>query len=432
MKTPSFFELRTIVEFLSEELIGSQMQDVMPTEDGLVISFYRFNKEPRLVYLVFDLNQKTPFVGMFNNNPWLRLQKAKPVALFLTAHSKNQQLNQIEMVEVLGRVLKFQLGKDCFFEYRAIPNQVNFIVRSGAKLISWYQVKELPQGSPQNSSADESEEMRSISFLSNQWQRYRGIRADQKSENIQSPFEKWKKNKEKDLLKKQKAISSIEEQVFKFKNEEWALVGEWLKTNGLNKLKPEWSIYIDFEKSVSQNIQKCFEKAKSHKIKVIGARDRLAILKEEIKSLSDLSLEKYESYLLAQNLKKSKTTERKIEGRFRKLMIGDPGLTAYMGKSAADNMILLRKAKPQDLWLHLKDYPSAHAIIHRKKQQHISDLDIKKIATWLVREGLSEAKRGLGGKLSVVLVECRYVKPLKGDKLGRVTYHNAREILIAV
>ena len=55
-----------------------------------------------------------------------------------------------------------------------------------------------------------------------------------------------------------------------------------------------------------------------------------------------------------------------------------------------------------------------------------------KIAAWLVKEGLSEKKSQVGGKFSVVMVECRHVKPLKGDKLGRVTYHNAREMLIAV
>ena len=49
-----------------------------------------------------------------------------------------------------------------------------------------------------------------------------------------------------------------------------------------------------------------------------------------------------------------------------------------------------------------------------------------------MKEGLSEKKTQMGGKYSVLMVECRHVKPLKGDKLGRVTYHNAREFLIAV
>ena len=95
-------------------------------------------------------------------------------------------------------------------------------------------------------------------------------------------------------------------------------------------------------------------------------------------------------------------------------------------------MDLLRRSKPHDLWLHLKDYPSAHAIIHKQKDQKIADTDIMKVAGWLVKEGFSEKKSKPSGKFAVVIVECRHVKPLKGDKLGRVTYHNAREMLIAV
>ena len=157
-----------------------------------------------------------------------------------------------------------------------------------------------------------------------------------------------------------------------------------------------------------------------------------ALLKQEIEALSDLSEQKFEQFLNLQHSKKSGPAVRKVEGRLRKMQIEESGLVAYMGKSAGDNMDLLRRSKPFDLWLHLKDYPSAHAIIHKQKDQKINDADIMKIAAWLVKEGLSEKKTQAGGKFSVVMVECRHVKPLKGDKLGRVTYHNAREMLIAV
>ena len=103
-----------------------------------------------------------------------------------------------------------------------------------------------------------------------------------------------------------------------------------------------------------------------------------------------------------------------------------------MGKSAADNMKLLKQSKPHDLWLHLKDYPSAHAIVHLQKNQSLSDSDLRKVGKWLLSEGLSKSQAEMGGKYGVVVVECRHVKPLKGDKMGRVTYHNAREILIAL
>jgi predicted ribosome quality control (RQC) complex YloA/Tae2 family protein len=103
-----------------------------------------------------------------------------------------------------------------------------------------------------------------------------------------------------------------------------------------------------------------------------------------------------------------------------------------MGKSAKDNIDLLRKAKSWDYWIHLKDYSSAYAIIHRQKEQSVSEQDLIKCAQWLIKEGRNEKKTQIGGRFSVVVAECRYVRPLKGDKLGRVTYHDAREILIAL
>ncbi len=431
MKTPSFLELKSLVEYLSEELEGSQLQEVISTEEGIVMAFYRFEKTPRMSFLVFDLDRPFPFLGFFYENPWARLKKTKPVSLFLSAHAKNHHFKSIEISEDLGRVIELKLGDDCRIEFRLIPKQANLIVQFQKKTISWYPVKELAQNDLRYTQSDD-EEMRSISFMNGQWLKRRGSKSDSQSSAVLNPFDKWKKNKEKDLEKKRKALISVEKQVTQFKTEEWSKVGEYLKENGFKNLRPEWSVYIDFKKSVSVNMQKCFEKAKAAKIKIKGAEARLEILAQEIELLSDLSLEKFEKFLVLQNSKKTSTLNRKVEGRLRKMQIAESDLVAYMGKSAADNIDLLRRSKPHDLWLHLKDYPSAHAIIHKQKNQNVSDSDIFKIAAWLVKEGLSEKKSQIGGKFAVVMVECRHVKPLKGDKLGRVTYHNAREMLIAV
>ncbi|MBC7741299.1 MAG: hypothetical protein H7061_03825 [Bdellovibrionaceae bacterium] len=436
MKTPSFIELKSLVEYLSEELAGAQLQEVIATEEGLVLTFYRFTKTPRTAYLVFDLDKPFPFIGLFTQNPWAALKKTKPVGLFLNANAKNSFLNSIELVESLGRVLRMSLGKGaelCKVEVRLIPKQPNFIVSKAKKTISWYPVQELAENDPTYlTKADE--EMRSIPYLMNQWAERRSATGKQKSMGAASslsPFEKWKKNRERDIEKKTKALDGIQLQVEKFQQEPWAEVGEFLKNEGLKNVKPEWTPYINFTKTVSQNMQNCFDKAKTAKTKILGARKRAEFIKEELRALEDLSDARFQSFLLKQNNVKNKIPVRKIEGRFRK-QTSESGIVAYMGKSAADNIDLLRKSKAWDLWLHLKDYPSAHAIIFRQKDQSVSDKEISNFAAWLVKEGLGDKKSQMGGKFAVVIVECRHVKPLKGDKLGRVTYHNAREILIAI
>ncbi len=437
MKTPSFFELKTLVEYLSDELQGSQLQEVMTTEDGLVMTFYRFTKHPRTAYLVFDLDKPFPFLGLFMQNPWSHLKKTKPVGLFLNAHAKNLHLNDFELVESLGRVARLSLGQGedrCEIQIRLIPKAPNLIIHKSKKTISWYPVTILAENDPAYV-VPVDDEQRSIPFLMEQWVQRRGATGKQNAKgqaaSSMSPYEKWKKQRERDIEKKTKALDAIQAQIDKFRSEPWAAVGEFLKNEGMKNVKPEWTPYVNFTKTASQNMQNCFDKAKAAKSKVLGALKRSEFIKDELKSLEDLSDARFQSYLKKQISLKNKTPVRKIEGRFRK-QVSESGIVAYMGKSAADNIDLLRKSKAWDFWMHLKDYPSAHAIIHRQKDQAVSDKDIQHFGSWLVKEGLSSKQASMGGKFSIVIVECRHVKPMKGDKLGRVTYHNAREVLIAV
>ena len=210
------------------------------------------------------------------------------------------------------------------------------------------------------------------------------------------------------------------------------MVGEHLKSEGFKNLKAEWSIYVKFDESVSKNMQACFEKAKNAKSKIKGALERKAVVEAEIKALNNLTEIQFEKELKRMADKKNQAPARAIEGRFRKLLLNDQNVTCYMGKSAQDNLDLLRKAKAWDYWMHLKDYPSAHAVIHRQKDQVVSDQDLIKCAGWLVKEGLNQKKTQMGGRFAVVMAECRHVRPIKGDKLGRVTYQEGREFLIAL
>lgn len=443
MKTPSFLELKTLVEYLSEQLIAGQLQEVHATDDGIVLTIYRFQQMPRVQYLVFDLDRPFPFLGLFSEHPWGHQKKSKPVGLFLNAHAKNLLLKNIQLVEKFGRVVVFELGKDenqVKIEFRSIPKHANLMIESKngkakAKSISWYPVDPLLEtDSAMTQSAEQDQ--RSIPFLMKQWFERRSLMSQnqKKSSTVQpqSPYEKWIKQKQKDISKKTNALSAIQKQIDLFQSEPWSEVGEYLKSYGIKSLPPEWSPYVKFDKSVSENMQACFEKAKSAKVKIKGAIERKLLVQTEIEKLQNLSEGKFEKEMKVLSDKKNKAPARVLEGKFRKLSLEDDHLVCYMGKSAQDNLDLLRKAKSWDYWLHLKDYPSAHAIIHRQKGQVVSDQLIIKCAKWLVKEGINEKKTQHGGKFGVVIAECRHVRPIKGDKLGRVTYNEAREFLIAL
>lgn len=447
MKTPSFLELQSLVEFFSDELLGSQLQEIHASSEGLVLVFYRFIKQPKTAYLVFDLDMQFPFVGLYFSHPWPSLKKTVPVGLFLNSHAKNLAVKELKLKSEYGRVLLLSLGESgpgyepAVLEFRLIPKQANLIASKEKKSISWYPVKPLGDRLPQP--ADEVAEVRSIPVILNDWYQRRGqgkkaVAAGTATlvKSSGSPYEKWKMQKQKDLRKKQNALIAIESQIQDLLLFPWSEIGQHLKTYGTQDLKNEWLQHLDFEISVSKNIQNCFAKAKAAKIKIVGAQKRLAQVQAEIDVLNDLSEEVFAKYLIALNQRQKqngKSSPRKVEGRFRKFILENNAASSticYMGKSAKDNLDLLRKAKAWDIWLHLKDYPSAHAIIHLNKDQVLQTGDLKKVAQWLVKETFQEKMPGT--KYAVLYVECRHVRPIKGDKLGRVTHHDAREILIAL
>lgn len=441
MKSPSFFEFQTIIQYLHDELIGSQLQEVISTEDGLVLGFYRFVHEPKAVWLVLDLDTQFPFVGMFSQNPWLKIKKTKPVALFLNSHFKNTHLKETRVLENFGRVAEFEFSlpdKKLVLQLRLIPKQPNVIVKVGEgkneKSVAWDKPRDLVVATLDENFESEN---RSIHFMFKQWFDRRS--KTKKNENTEinsggSPFEKWIAQRKKDLQKKEKALQQIDQQKAELLKVPWADIGNHLKAHGFKDLPLEWTTFVDFKQKASFNIEKAFEKSKQVAHKISGADERKKQIALEIELASDLSEERFQKHLNDLSAKQAKQGLRKaVEGSFRKLNIdGENPVSVLMGKNAGENLKLLRQAKAWDLWVHLKDYPSAYAILQKPKDKNVSDQVLIQASQWLVKESIKNKKNMDGVKLAVVIVECRHVRPIKGDKLGRVTYHYPREMLITV
>lgn len=444
MKSPSFSEFQTIIQYLHDELIGSQLQEVISTEDGLVLGFYRFVHEPKAVWLVLDLDTQFPFVGMFAQNPWHKIKKTKPVALFLNSHFKNAHLKEVRVLENFGRVAEFDFShpdKQLVLQLRLIPKQPNVIVTALGKSVAWDKPRDLVVATINENYESDN---RSIPFLFKQWFDRRaktkvnsgqtGAGQSANSAAGGSPYEKWMQQRKKDLQKKQKALTQIDEQKNELRKTPWAEIGNHLKTHGFKDLPLEWTPFVDFKQKPSFNIEKAFEKAKQVTHKILGADERKKQLAIEIEIASDISESRFQKYLSDLSVKQAKQGLRKAtEGNFRKLNIdGENPVSVLMGKNAVENLKLLRQAKAWDLWIHLKDYPSAYAILQKPKDKNVSDDVITQASQWLVKESIKNKKHMDGVKLAVVIVECRHVKPIKGDKIGRVTYHYPREMLITV
>lgn len=424
MKAMSLLELRTLVTELGELLADAQLQDVISNDRGLALGF----RGTKHFWLTLDMNPSNPFCLVFADYcPFKKGSKPKPLALFLNSHGKNLYFSKIWLEEAYGRVVRIELAnsqKSCELQLILIPRQANMLVESEGKSIAWEKPRELQV----QTETGELPEPRDIGEIHEEWlaEFQGGVRPSI------DPRAQWEKKKTKDLEKKRKALDEIEKTLAENSADKYYELGAYLKTLApedftLKKVPTVWHGLLDFKQKLFANIEIVFEKAKQAASKVQGTEERRQILIKEIEKLEKSTFES--SQRDANSRPKVDDLMKSTEAKGRKLHL-ESGAIVYCGKSAADNLALLRRAKAWDYWLHLKDYPGAHAIVHRSRDQELPFEELQKAALWVLKESLSSKTFMPGEKYAVVLVECRFVRPIKGDKLGRVTYHSEKQFMV--
>lgn len=411
MKSLTQQELKHFVTHFGPILDGSQLQDVLVSDRGLALGFH----SDVHYWMILDLMPNAPMILLFEEEcPFKKGPKTKPVSLFLNSHGKDLYFTSMKVLEEYGRVIQLVLKNsqmECELEIRLIPKQCNLIVKAHGKQVAWDRPLELSPG-PQ---VENPPAPRTLEEIHEEWL------AEQNSVKKPSldPVAQWEKQKKKDLEKKNKALGEIEKQINSEAQDLWYEAGLYLKTHGHLDVPGHLSSYVDPRESLSWNIERSFSKAKQLTQKKEGARERFEELKKEIEVLEK------STYRAKPQKNSLDDLMKKTEARGRKLHL-ESGALAYCGKSGADNLALLRQAKAWDYWMHLKDYPGAHAIIHRQRDQLIPEKEIQEVAQWVAKESLSSKSLMVGQRVATVLVECRFVRPIKGDKLGRVTYHSEK------
>ena len=407
MKSLDMNELVSFCEWLGEELVGAQLQDVWTDGKALVLQFYRAKD----LFFVIHLHPTTPMVWLQFHRPQV-LKRPKPVTLFMNAHARNLLFKGVGVITERGRSLLMTLAnreKFCEIEIDLIPKNPNLMVSAEDKKIFWNKPKNLP---PPVFAIEKIEDRDWLSWCEEASQ----FIFERKSEDKKGPAGN---SPNKALEKKQKAIEALDKQMNSNEGDRLRELGELLKST--DPLPEHLKDLFDSRQSRAQNREKVFQRAKDLKRKKEGTAQRIEILKKEIEDLQK-KIEKGEvTPSKAPSL--ANRAMQKAEAKGRKIVFED-GLEAVLGKSAADNLAILRQARGWDFWIHLKDEPSAHAILFRNRQQEVPDAVIQKVAQWVWQE--SKGKKPPPLRFEVLVVECRYVRPIKGDRLGRVNYQNPR------
>jgi hypothetical protein len=414
----NFIEFQASIERIRALIVGSQFQDFAVQDKDLLLLFYTHKAH------VLRISLKTPPVLFFEHENFkLERQSAKiPMALFLGRHFLKKTVTDVKYSNDWGRRFEIHFDNEGQFwlDFTLVPGFQNvglFASDEGKpKKVYWNKPRELLGVAKETTT--EVSDFRSLEAIRDEW--YGEI----KTPNQEAPEKDWQTDVKKKIAKKTDAIEKIKNQGAEneFIVERLYAIGERLKYDA--KLEAEDQFWLNSQQIKEANREQVFKKAKVLAAKKEGMAHRISMLEKEILDLAQ-SLDGP-----APEPKHKISIAGKADVDTRKLEV-DRNLSLYMGKNAKDNVQLLKSSQPWELWFHLKDYPSAYAITRRNKSVTVGHTELVKMASWFAKECLKNHKEKLVGHIEVIYAECRYVKLLKGDKLGRVSYTNAKTLRVS-
>lgn len=424
MKAINYLEVSKLAQGL-QELLGAPLQDVLTAEDILVCGFWR---SPKVHWVAFYMNSASPLVLIGPEKGDFSKLNPKPMALFLKKHGVGKVLESVNQDSPRGRTLRMKLG-ELEIEVCLIPHAQNIVAVTPDARISWNKPKSPP---PQNLDFT-PENVRTPADILHEW------RLSKKQGGIKKGPEEIRKALERKLQQKTDAAQKLKEDIKAKESQRWREFGDFLKESGPgDKVPVSWAEYHDASLSFSQNLQRAYEKAKLLEKKLESSFERLKLLEGEIE-LVKIEIAKSDDELLALErsqrkpaaatpLKDLPKNSSKEKLRVRTITIDD-SLILYIGKSAKDNLGLLRQSQSWDYWLHLRDYPGCHAILRRPRHSEVPRHVIDACARHVVENSV-RGELGQGDRFDVIICEKRFVTPIKGDKLGRVTCKNERTFTV--
>ncbi|MDE5602419.1 MAG: NFACT family protein [Helicobacter sp.] len=186
-----------------------------------------------------------------------------------------------------------------------------------------------------------------------------------------------------------------------FKGKEIELEGKLIVLpSKAHSLSQAAQIFFENSKKLHKKAQNIYIQ-ENHLKEKIDFYQNLLVMVQNVTNIKDLEI-------LDSNFQKD-TKKTRSDKAFESFFI--EGFKISIGKSEKENIALLKEAKAEDLWLHIRDIPSSHCIIHCGKSK-IPDIIIHKAAQILV--GLLKK---YGGNYEVDYTKRKFVKIIEGAKV---------------
>jgi hypothetical protein len=365
-------------------LIDAQLQTLRCGEAHLALHFFG----PRIdVWLVGCFGHAEASVSLMASPTFKK--KPKPVGLFAQAHMLHQRLRNIQ-VDGDTLALVFDDSRLVFWMQE---DGLNARAQTATSRVTWKK--------PQPVRPWDAPVRRSVRSP-------RAMPPPSSSEAVDPR-----------RLRLEKSLARVDEEIAQKSDDRYRRLGDFARQQPDAALPPELTGLAPEELRGHALADWAFSKAKVLEKKLKGTRARREILLAEARAVAAGAA------AVPVPRAPSLAISPRLGVQTRKLALED-GRVAYVGKSADDNLRLLRAAPPWALWIHLRDEPSSHCLVHRRKGESIPDAELFRIFQWFLGFTLkARAKSARGQIFDVIVTEARHVRPIKGAK-GRVTYSQER------
>ncbi|MEA2554427.1 MAG: hypothetical protein QOJ65_2603 [Fimbriimonadaceae bacterium] len=203
------------------------------------------------------------------------------------------------------------------------------------------------------------------------------------------------------------------------------------------------SIKLDPEKTYLENAQTYFEKAKHSKAREGTVKDQMARMAEDHAAVSSLMsrIETEERFDRLEDLREEakkkrwlhdtavsgkKKEDRPFEGNRVRELLGPSGFTVLYGENAeANDYLLVRVAKPNDYWLHIRGSQSAHVVV--VTNNHPEKVS-REVLMYAAKIAVQHSPSKHSGYVPVDYTLRKYVRKPKGAAKGTALYTHEKTL----
>lgn len=402
-----------------------------------VLVFEIFNKQHRRLYVVFDHHAKTKTFHVQNERPWGPKTKA-PLVLLLTKYVSDHFMRFFRLDEE-GCALKAQTSVDdiCLIFQREPTFSVGLF--HGDKLLA-----ALPPDRPPNFRAGFLVDQEHTKDLSANFKHARIYQNNLEACHHDDLITERLVQLKKELVKKKTLLKNVEQDRARSEQALAQQTSADLLKSQLHLLKRGMTeasvidyttdppstkiIALDPKRSPQEFLQNLFAKVKKAKRgiaiiseRLVDIRTEIGLLEQQIENVKTTTIKPHSICEISNRTPARVSSERTAYRVFK----SRDGITIWVGKSAKDSDIMVRKAAGNEWFFHVRDVPGAHVIV--KSSDNLPEKTLLDAA--MLAHHFSKQRDNVSALVTYTRV--KYVTKKKGMAPGKVLITQEKNFEIA-